>query len=116
MSEGLVVDGLTVVRGGRTVVRGVGLHVEPGRVVCVLGPNGAGKSTTFKMLTGLLRPSSGTIRILGHPARGDSALYRQIGLVAEQEVTYPFLTGHEFVRLNEAADSVDHSGRLLSAP
>ena len=69
-------------------------------VTGLLGPNGAGKSTTFKMLTGLLRPSSGDIRILGRPARGDHELYRQIGLVAEQEVTYPFLTGHEFVRLN----------------
>lgn len=85
--------------GDVVAVADVSFQLGPG-VTGLLGPNGAGKSTTFKMLTGLLRPSSGTIRILGHPARGDNALYRQIGLVAEQEVTYPFLTGHEFVRLN----------------
>jgi ABC-2 type transport system ATP-binding protein len=52
------------------------------------------------MLTGLLAPSTGTIRILGKPARGDVSLYRQVGLVPEQETIYPFLTGFEFVRLN----------------
>ena len=85
--------------GDVVAVADVSFQLAPG-VTGLLGPNGAGKSTTFKMLTGLLRPSSGDIRILGRPARGDNELYRQIGLVAEQEVTYPFLTGHEFVRLN----------------
>jgi ABC-2 type transport system ATP-binding protein len=73
--------------------------IEPG-VTALLGPNGAGKSTTLEMLTGLLAPSAGTIRILGKPARGDVTLYKRIGLVPEQETLYPFLTAREFVRLN----------------
>jgi ABC-2 type transport system ATP-binding protein len=85
--------------GEVVAVADVSFQLGPG-VTGLLGPNGAGKSTTFKMLTGLLRPSSGTIRMLGRPARGDNAIYRQIGLVGEQEATYPFLTGYEFVRLN----------------
>jgi energy-coupling factor transporter ATP-binding protein EcfA2 len=80
-------------------VSDVTFGVEPG-VTALLGPNGAGKSTTLEMLTGLLAPSTGTIRILGRPARGDVSLYQEIGLVPEQEAIYPFLTGFEFVRLN----------------
>jgi ABC-2 type transport system ATP-binding protein len=87
--------------GDVVAVADVSFQIGPG-VTGLLGPNGAGKSTTFKMLTGLLRPSAGEIRILGRPARGDSELYRQIGLVGEQDATYPFLTGYEFVRLNAA--------------
>ncbi len=92
--------------GEVVAVADVSFQLSPG-VTGLLGPNGAGKSTTFKMLTGLLRPSSGTIRMLGRPARGDNALYRHLGLVAEQEVTYPFLTGYEFVRLNAALHGID---------
>ncbi len=92
--------------GEVVAVADVSFQLGPG-VTGLLGPNGAGKSTTFKMLTGLLRPSSGTIRMLGRPARGDTTLYRQVGLVAEQEVTYPFLTGFEFVRLNAILHGID---------
>ena len=50
----------------RTVVRNVSLHVKRNSVYGLLGPNGAGKSTTLKMLTGMLRPTSGTIEFNGH--------------------------------------------------
>lgn len=91
--------------GDVVAVADVSFQVGPG-VTGLLGPNGAGKSTTFKMLTGLLRPSSGSISILGKPARGEPEVYRQIGLVGEQEATYAFLTGYEFVRLNAALQGV----------
>lgn len=85
--------------GDVVAVSGVSFGVEPG-VTALLGPNGAGKSTTLEMITGLLAASQGTIRVLGKPARGDTTLYRHVGLVPEQEALYPFLTGREFVRLN----------------
>src|SRR3954453_1008433 len=69
-------------------------------VTALLGPNGAGKSTTLKMITGFLAPSSGKISILGNPARGKPAAYRNVGLVHEVEHIYPYLTGDEFVRMN----------------
>ncbi len=69
-------------------------------VTGLLGPNGAGKSTALKMMAGLQAPSSGSVRIDGHSPRGNSSTYRTMGLVSEQEVIYPFLTGREFVRLN----------------
>ena len=95
----VVVQGLSKWYGDVVAVSDVTFGIEPG-VTALLGPNGAGKSTTLEMLTGLLAPSSGTIRILGRPARGDVTLYQEIGLVPEQETLYPFLTAREFVRLN----------------
>jgi ABC-2 type transport system ATP-binding protein len=52
------------------------------------------------MISGLVPPSGGTIRIAGQPARGNADVYRKVGLVPEQETIYPFLTGREFVRMN----------------
>ncbi len=95
----VVVQGLSKWYGDVVAVSDVTFGVEPG-VTALLGPNGAGKSTTLEMLTGLLAPSAGTIRILGKPARGDVSLYQQIGLVAEQETLYPFLSAREFIRFN----------------
>jgi ABC-2 type transport system ATP-binding protein len=69
-------------------------------VTGLLGPNGAGKSTTLKMMAGLQAPSSGKVTIDGLAARGNPQAYRNLGLVSEHEVIYPFLSGREFVRLN----------------
>jgi ABC-2 type transport system ATP-binding protein len=74
------------------------LRVEAGRFYGFLGPNGAGKSTTSKMLTGLLAPSSGTIRILGEdmsdPARA-LEIKRRIGVVPENLALFDNLTARE---------------------
>ncbi len=61
--------------GDVVAVSDVSFSLEPG-VTALLGPNGAGKSTMLEMLTGLLRPSSGQIEILGRSVRGDRELYR----------------------------------------
>ena len=56
-------DSLSKRFGGRQVVSGVSLQVEPGETVGLLGANGAGKSTTFRMVVGLLKPDAGSIRL-----------------------------------------------------
>ncbi|WP_431282326.1 ABC transporter ATP-binding protein [Humitalea sp. 24SJ18S-53] len=62
----LVVEGLVGGYGADDhVVKGVSFTLAPGRMVCVIGPNGAGKSTVLKLLAGLLRPITGTIRVFG---------------------------------------------------
>ncbi|MFJ8625715.1 ATP-binding cassette domain-containing protein [Kitasatospora sp. NPDC093550] len=69
-------------------VDGLSFDVEAGECVGYIGPNGAGKSTTIKMLTGILVPSSGRLRVAGvDPARERVALARRIGVVFGQRTT-----------------------------
>ena len=69
-----------------------------GGVTGLLGPNGAGKSTFLKMLVGQLRPSRGTLEMLGAPVWGNRALGGRIGYCPEHDGNYDDLTGLEFVR------------------
>ena len=67
-------------------VRGIDLSVDQGEFVAFLGPNGAGKTTTLKLLSGVISPSSGTARVLGHvPWRRENAYRRRFALVMGQK-------------------------------
>lgn len=70
--------------------------VESGEVCGFLGPNGAGKTTTLKLLMGLIFPTAGSARILGHSI-DDVAMHRQIGYLPEQPHFYDYLTGRELL-------------------
>ena len=63
----------------------------------LLGPNGAGKSTLLKLLTGQVKPSQGTVNVLGEPVWGNPGIYRRIGLCPEQDAFYDRMTGQEWV-------------------
>jgi ABC-2 type transport system ATP-binding protein len=76
-------DGLCRRFGELEAVRNVNLRVEAGQFFGFLGPNGAGKSTTIKMLTGLLEPTAGRIRILGLDLSSGIALKRREVLMTE---------------------------------
>jgi ABC-2 type transport system ATP-binding protein len=85
--------------GEFTAVQDVNLRVATGQFFGFLGPNGAGKSTTIKMLTGLLAPTSGNIRILGMDLTSNSAeIKRQIGVVPEGMALFGRLTADEYLR------------------
>jgi ABC-2 type transport system ATP-binding protein len=88
--------GLTREFGSLRAVDGIDLAVPAGSFFGFLGPNGAGKSTTIKCLTGLLKPSSGTMRILGiDPLADPVAVKRKIGVVPEDLALFDRLTAHE---------------------
>ncbi len=82
--------------GDLRAVDGIDLAVPRGSFYGFLGPNGAGKSTTIRCLTGLLRPSGGTMRILGlDPAVDDVAVKRKTGVVPEDQALFERLSGSE---------------------
>lgn len=94
--------------GERTAVEGLTFEVAPGEIFGLLGPNGAGKTTTVRMLTGLLRPTSGEGTVCGvslGSAAAETALRARVGLLTEQPGLYERLTALEnlsfFIRLYE---------------
>ncbi|WP_435019661.1 ABC transporter ATP-binding protein [Tundrisphaera sp. TA3] len=89
--------GVTKTFGARKAVDQLDLGVRAGELFAFLGPNGAGKTTTIKMVCGLLRPTSGVVRVGGYPAASPQA--RQlIAYVPDQPYLYEKLTGREFLR------------------
>jgi ABC-2 type transport system ATP-binding protein len=96
-----VVELRSVVRkfGSLTAVDNLTLDIEKGETFGFLGPNGAGKSTTIKMLTGFLKPNSGTIRIMGlDMARQGMQAKCHIGLVPDEYGLYDDLTAADHLR------------------
>jgi len=100
VSDSLTATGLVKSYGKRRVVDDVGVTVAPGEVVGLLGPNGAGKTTTFYLITGLLRPQSGTIR-LGDEDITDLPVYlrarRGIGYLSQEPSIFRRMTVRENV-------------------
>jgi ABC-2 type transport system ATP-binding protein len=101
------VDQLVVNRGGRRVLDELTFDVAPGEIVGLIGPNGAGKTTTLAVLSTLLAPDAGDVRIAGHELRSaPQAVRRAIGRVPQEVAVYPKLTGREnvlfFARLGGA--------------
>jgi ABC-2 type transport system ATP-binding protein len=91
-------EGLTRRFGELVAVENVNLQVTAGQFFGFLGPNGAGKSTTIKMLTGLLAPSSGSIRIQGLDFTANPVeVKKQIGVVPEGMALFGRLTGAEYL-------------------
>ena len=103
MSEAIIqVDGLVkdhishILRKKFRAVDGLNLVVRKGEAYGLLGPNGAGKTTTLKLLLGLIRPTSGSIKVLDKVA-GDKAALEQIGFLPENPYFYAYLTAREFL-------------------
>jgi ABC-2 type transport system ATP-binding protein len=100
MTLAIETNGLTRCFGSLRAVDGLGLSVEAGKFYGFLGPNGAGKSTTIKMLTGLLAPTSGTMRILDEQLNDpDKArcVKRRVGVVPEESALFDNLTAREYL-------------------
>jgi len=87
MTVAIEVRGLSVERGGRTVLRGVDLELRAGEALALVGPNAAGKSTLLRALVGLLPAAQGEVRVEGRPIGGWSraAVARRVALVAAED-------------------------------
>jgi len=83
------IDGLTKRYGDKTAVDGLSFVVEPGVVTGFLGPNGAGKSTTMRMIAGLDRPDSGTVRVNGKHYPQAPASMAELGILLDARSVHP---------------------------
>ncbi|MBO0837955.1 MAG: ATP-binding cassette domain-containing protein, partial [Actinobacteria bacterium] len=98
----LTISGLFAGYGSGDVLRGVNLSVEAGSVTCVVGPNGAGKSTLLKVVSGLLRPRTGSVQFRGTEIGGATPrkiLESGIVQVMQSRNLFPELTVRENVEL-----------------
>ncbi len=78
------VSGLEKTFGEKTIINNLSFSLVAGEILGFLGPNGAGKSTTMKILTGFLKPSAGSVSILGHDVLTDPvAAQKQMGYLPE---------------------------------
>lgn len=101
MSENITlsVKGLRKVIGKKEIIKGLDFELKRGEVFGFLGPNGAGKTTTIRMLVGLIRPTSGTIRICGYDvATQFSEAMKRMGCIVENPEMYSYLSGWENLR------------------
>ena len=102
----IVTEQLSHSYGQKRALQDLNLRVEPGEILGLLGPNGAGKSTTVKILTGLLKPSSGRAIVAGFDiVRQPLEAKQRLGYVPEQPVLYETLTATEFL---EVVSSLHH--------
>ena len=100
MTSAIVVSGLHKSYGSTHALDGLDLDVATGEVHGFLGPNGAGKTTTIRVLLGLLRATSGTVRLFGSDPWADATeLHRRLAYVPGDVTLWPNLTGGEVIDL-----------------
>ena len=110
MDFALDLQDLTKTFGDKVAVDGLNLQLPPGSFLGLLGRNGAGKSTTLKLVTGLLKPTRGSIRILGlDPVQDDLAIKRRIGVMPETLGLFEPLYAHEFLAFVARMFGLDES-------
>jgi ABC-2 type transport system ATP-binding protein len=108
MADLVVADHLSKWYGQVIGLNDVSVTVPSG-ITGLLGPNGAGKSTFMKLITGQLKPSKGSVAVLGEPIWQNPGLYHRIGFCPEQDAFYDRMTGSEWVtalvRLNGVTET-----------
>lgn len=104
----LVVTDLRKSFGAKEVLKGISFTVEPGEIFGYLGPNGAGKTTTLRIITGMLKPDGGSVKVAGLDITANPLdAKRRIGYVPESGALYEHLTAREFFEFLGAVYEVE---------
>lgn len=107
MAFAIVIENLRKDYGDVRAVDGLSLSIPEAEVFGLLGPNGSGKTTTINCLTGLIRPTGGTLKVGGHDVETETSGARAVMGVSPQETAiFPYLTGRENVELFGALYSI----------
>ncbi|MBP1886040.1 ABC transporter ATP-binding protein [Sinorhizobium mexicanum] len=108
MNETVQVAGIAKRYGKSTVVKDVSFTLRAGETVALVGHNGAGKTTLIKLMLGLIRPTTGAVRVLGEdPATGDFAVRQRLGYLPESVSFNMALSGRETLRFYARLKRVD---------
>jgi ABC-2 type transport system ATP-binding protein len=113
------VTGLTKYYGDLAAVRDLGFRAMPGEVLGLVGPNGAGKTTTLRCLSGIIPPTSGAIRVVGHDlGKEPLEAKRALAFIPDEPQLFDYLTVEEHIRfvarLYGVADVETRMGPLLA--
>jgi len=103
------IKNLTKLYSNKRGIRDINLQIQRGDVFGFLGPNGAGKTTAMKIMTGLVKPDSGDVKILGHSILEDTEnALKKVGCLIENAEAYPYLTAFENLKqFSRYYDNVD---------
>ena len=108
------IDGVTKRYGALQALGGVDLEVGQGEFFGLLGPNGAGKTTLISALSGLVRPDSGTLAIMGHDVVSDyRSARRNLGVVPQELVFDPFFSVRELLRIQSGYFGIRNNDRWI---
>lgn len=113
------VEGLTKLYGEFTAVSGLSFRVEPGELLGLVGPNGAGKTSTLRCIAGIIPPTRGSVRIVGHDlTTSPVAAKRELAFFSDEPRLFEYLTVRQHLdftaRLYEVADARSRYEALLS--
>lgn len=98
--KAIEITNLTKLYKNQRGIRDINLDIYSGDIFALLGPNGAGKTTAMKIMTGMMHPDSGDIRIFGHSIRTDyEKALSSVGSIIETAAAYPFLTAYENLKV-----------------
>jgi branched-chain amino acid transport system ATP-binding protein len=104
----LTIENLSVTDGGRTLLSGVSLTIEPGQVTAVIGANGAGKSELVLAVAGMLPISAGSVTLDGYPLNPAPESVRRLGIAAVPE-------GHRVLTALSVDDNLRAAGSLMGS-
>jgi ABC-2 type transport system ATP-binding protein len=116
VTQAILATGLTKNYGASRALDAVDLSVDEGAIFGFLGPNGAGKTTMLRLLTGLARPSSGTISILGHEVRGSQGgAQADVGFLPDVPAFYDWMTAQEYLKFVGGLFGLERSALITRA-